>query len=366
MLPSQTILTLLPIVVLLICLSIPFIRQLDAQVIRLRRPAQSSTLAYLHPNQAESVASSSEPVASASSRPPAPAARVPINELPPPNIRNRRPPQAGNLIVRFGPDHEIQRLEYVMRDGRLATVYSRPREPQVQARQHSSARSPDGASSSSPIEVPGQSGPDKVGLATPQPVEGKQQQEEPEPEPVVVDLNGSEFGDAESIGGQGGEFGDKSDILGAVASELANSGHKTSATKLTKAKGILAKIKAKFAQLPQLIEKNLQAKSSHGKAFIDHKSGPQERPGPQLVYARIPYPGHEDKQQHQQHQHQQEQQQQHQQQQQQQKQVIPLLPPAAPSINEQLDQLDVSLRQQVNKAPVVQQESLSEQKLLNE
>lgn len=230
----------------------------SAQVIRLRHPESSSTATNLLFNP--SLLSASHKQGQESRPNPRPADGRFTNDRPPSSLllasqeaARRRTPRPGNVLVRFDSNHDIERIQYVLQDGQLATIFRREQLGDVGPKQEDEQQT----------------------------IVSRQAQQEMAEQHSLLTLEAHQLDD-EAV--RGDAQSDTDQILASLAHDAlaaqaqnSNSALKTKSDKLRKFANFLSKlktkIKSKLQLLPQMVEKKLNAKSSNGRLFVDGEDG---------------------------------------------------------------------------------------------
>lgn len=201
-----------------------------------------------------------------------------------PELRPRFTARPGNVVVNFDRDHEIQQLQYVLQDGRLATLYRRnqqhPRNVdtpvQVWAPGELHRRDEVSSGISSIEKVPTR----LVSSATDQTIEILNSKNQGVSQLVgdhmTVSLpsltSASQTSNRESYDKLSRD--DRVAILATIAADSLHNGVQMAGPKLQQAGHMLEKLKSqvgkKLQQLPGIIEAKLRAKSSVGRLFLEN------------------------------------------------------------------------------------------------
>lgn len=183
----------------------------------------------------------------------------------------------GNVIVHFDHSHDIQQLQYVLQDGRLATLYQRAlqhpansRLP-VQVRANQLVQRRDENSNSVSTQTVDHSQTIQVVDSHSQPVSNLVGDH------VTVELSDQSKASTESSTSHVDPTDDKLDVLATIAVDAIQLGAQTGGAKLRKVGNLVldklkSKVNAKLHELPKIIEAKLQAKSTVGQMFIEQKS----------------------------------------------------------------------------------------------
>jgi hypothetical protein len=211
-----------------------------AQVIRLRRPASHRLPGWLTPaghpagghnirNEPAAHSQKAAPPEAAQPAPPGAAADQTQTD-------GQQQPRPGNVVVHFDQNHQIQTIEYMLKDGSLATVYSRANKSAESARAGTAA------------------GEAAAAGAAKEPAAGQ-----------VHATTTIDFEDGEHLdGGGGGGESEAGEILGHLGADALRAGLRGD-----KMRNLMNKIKAKLDKLPRMLEAKLRAKSTHGTKFVD-------------------------------------------------------------------------------------------------
>lgn len=215
-----------------------------------------------------------------SNRPLADHRRPPSNELSPRLPARRDVARPGNVIVHFDQDHEISRLQYVLQDGRVATLFQRPSERPAAAPTGGGAR-------------PTTSGPS--------PSEAHRR---------TIEVVDSHSDSAESLAAGGGHLllelplgpeqqlalagqdgAANSTLVAQVAEDLLENGIQLGEQKLGQlASKLRAKLSAKLHELPHLVGRKLRQKSAAGGHFVDLAGGRHEELGVGPAHGQVALP----------------------------------------------------------------------------
>lgn len=233
------------------------------------------------------------------------------NTRQPNNRANRFTAQPGRVIVHFDRTHEIQQLEYVLQDGRLATLYQRHPQHPSNVRLPTAVRAQPASSSSSWGRS--QVGPNLGSLAAPLQLIAQQKGQYIDQDQTIDVLNAKLQPVSQIIGdhitidladqsipleslSSGGQPTTKSadgfvsdglqqfmptkmdrhrlDVLATVAVDALHAGAKVGEAKLHKAAGIVMqklrnKVSQKLRELPHIVEEKLKSKSAMAQSLID-------------------------------------------------------------------------------------------------
>lgn len=210
--------------------------QTAAQLIALRHPEANDHFRWARPSAGQTAA---------------PAAR-------------RHSARPGNVIVHFDRQHDIQRLQYVLQDGRLATLYERRPAGRHQAPGQSHGRMQELA----PVSVAAAAAGGQAAAGEP-PIDHEQTIDILDDKAnAIAQLVGGQHVTLELADGHGSQ--DKLRVLSTIAEDALHEDIQAGRAKLRKtAHSLKHKLGAKLRELPQLIRSKLRAKSSVGKLFVD-------------------------------------------------------------------------------------------------
>lgn len=227
---------------------------------------------------------------------------------PRPNIPVARPPnrsrftaKPGNVVVHFDHNHDIQHLQYVLQDGRLATLYQRNRHHPAHVRAPIQVQPPIQVVSQ-PIHRRDEQSSTNGAQLTPAPsgIQTNVNNQHIDHDQTIDILNSKLNGVSQLIGDHitvelplhegstasnqhhgGSGFDEKLEILGTIATDAVEEGANLSEAKLRKVGGIIvnklkAKVQQKLRELPDIIGAKLRAKSSVGQLILD-------KPGKQVL-----------------------------------------------------------------------------------
>lgn len=209
-----------------------------------------------------------------------------------PELRSKFIARPGNVIVHFDKQREIQQLQYVLQDGKLATLFQRhPQHP---------------SNGPIPIQVQRSFGEqvyrrdDPPGSSLASGVGGEESvkaQPQSQPHRIIdhdqtIDIVDAKLqGVSQLVGNHitfelpnlshetnssysGPNIDHKVDILATVARDAIQTGAQIGEAKLKKAgtmlNGLKKKVSQKLHELPRIIGDNLRSKSSVGQVFLDH------------------------------------------------------------------------------------------------